>query len=133
MLARIAGSAAAERRTVQACATIDHLQKQDALQMLQECCPSRDKIREEVYEYWKRKRNKLGKPLLRRLQAPTPLNNSDPYKVFRSRDRPNRPQTRRRRENNPDSLEKLSLIADNIKMAMQLFELVVRRERKREI
>jgi enhancer of polycomb-like protein len=125
------GSAVAERRSAQACATTDHLQKQDALQLLEECCPSRDTIRESVYEYWKKKRASLGRPLLRRLQAPTPLNNTDPYKVFRSRDRPNRPQTRRRRENNPDSLDKLTMIADNIKIAMQLFEMIVRRERKK--
>jgi hypothetical protein len=49
----------------------------------------------------------------------------------RSRERPNRPQTRRRRENNADSLDKLTMIADNIKMAMELFELIVRRERKK--
>lgn len=125
------GSAVAERRSAQACATTDHLQKQDALQMLEEYCPARGSIREMVYEYWKKKRASLGRPLLRKLQAPTPLNNTDPHRVFRSRDRPNRPQTRRRRENNPDSLDKLSMIADNIKMAMQLFELVVRRERKK--
>ena len=125
------GSAVAERRSAQACATTDHLQKQDALQMLEEYCPARASIRESVYEYWKRKRASLGRPLLRKLQAPTPLNNTDPHRVFRSRDRPNRPQTRRRRENNPDSLDKLSMIADNIKMAMQLFELIVRRERKK--
>lgn len=125
------GSAAAERRSAQACATTDHLQKQDALQMLEEFCPARDSIREAVYEYWKSKRASLGRPLLRKLQAPTPLNNTDPHRVFRSRDRPNRPQTRRRRENNPDSLDKLTMIADNIKMAVQLFELIVRRERKK--
>lgn len=125
------GSAVAERRSAQACATTDHLQKQDALQMLEEYCPARDSFREAVYEYWKKKRASLGRPLLRKLQAPTPLNNTDPHRVFRSRDRPNRPQTRRRRENNPDSLDKLSMIADNIKMAIQLFDLIVRRERKK--
>lgn len=50
---------------------------------------------------------------------------------YRSRERPNRPQTRRRRENNADSLDKLTMIADNIKIAMELFELIVRRERKK--
>lgn len=128
--------------------------------MLQETCPSRDRIREAVYTYWKEKRGRLGRPLVGRLQAPTPLNASDPYKVFRcsffildncsnyrdghfdedamtwyfscrSRDRPNRPQTRRRRENNADSLEKLNMVGENIKMAIQLFELVVQRERKK--
>ena len=53
------------------------------------------------------------------------------YFCSRSRDRPNRPQTRRRRENNADSLEKLNMVGENIKMAIQLFELVAQRERKK--
>lgn len=51
--------------------------------------------------------------------------------MFRPREKTHRPQTRRRRENNPDSLDKLNMIADNIKMALQLFELVVKRERRK--
>jgi len=51
--------------------------------MLEEVCPSRDIIRVAVYDYWLRKRAALGRPLLRRLQAPTPQNNNDPYRVFR--------------------------------------------------
>ena len=49
----------------------------------------------------------------------------------RPREKVHRPQTRRRRENNVDSLDKLNMISDNIKMALQLFELVVKRERKK--
>lgn len=40
-------------------------------------------IRVAVYEYWLQKRKKRGKPILRRLQAPTPPNDSNPYNVFR--------------------------------------------------
>ena len=78
-----AGTALAERLTPEACATTDYFQREDALQMLEESCPSRDTIRIAVYEYWLNKRAKLGCPLLRRLQAPTPLNNQDPFRVFR--------------------------------------------------
>jgi enhancer of polycomb-like protein len=125
------GSTAADRITVEACATTDHLQRDDALQMLHETCPARDTLRAAVYDYWLDKRRRLGRPLLRRLQAPTPLNNNDPYRVFRPREKVNRPQTRRRRENNQDSLEKLVMIRQNVGTALQLFELLVRRERKK--
>ena len=51
--------------------------------------------------------------------------------LCRPREKIHRPQTRRRRENNPDSFERLQTISDNIRMALQLFELVVKRERKK--
>lgn len=125
------GAAVADRLTPEVCASTELYSRLEALQMLEETCPSRDTIRVAVYEYWLAKRAKLGRPLLRKLQAPTPLNNQDPYKVFRPREKIHRPQTRRRRENNPDSFERLQTISDNIRMAMQLFELVVKRERKK--
>jgi len=36
-----------------------------------------------VYEYWAAKRRKWGKPLMRRLQAPTNPSDANPYNVFR--------------------------------------------------
>ena len=51
--------------------------------------------------------------------------------MYRPRERTHRPQTRRRRENNLDSLDKLNMIQDNIRTALNLFELVVKRERKK--
>ena len=49
----------------------------------------------------------------------------------RLRDKIHRPQTRRRRENNVDSYDKLQMISTNIKIALDLFENVVKRERKK--
>ena len=49
----------------------------------------------------------------------------------RPREKIHRPQTRRRRDNNEDSYQRLQTISDNIRMALQLFELVVKRERKK--
>lgn len=43
----------------------------------------RDTIRVTVYDYWLQKRQQLGQPILRRLQAPTPPNDNNPYNVFR--------------------------------------------------
>ncbi len=42
-----------------------------------------------------------------------------------------RPQTRRRRENNADSLEKLRMIRENVLRALDIFECLVKRERKK--
>ncbi|CAN0496714.1 unnamed protein product, partial [Laminaria digitata] len=35
----------------------------------------------EVYRFWKEKRSRLGKPLLRRFWPVTPSNDTDPHKV----------------------------------------------------
>ena len=37
----------------------------------------------EVYRFWKEKRSRLGKPLLRRFWPVTPSNDTDPHKVGR--------------------------------------------------
>lgn len=79
----MAFAAPAERLTPEVCGTTEFLTKENALQILAETCPARDTIAAVVYEYWLEKRNTWKQPLLRRLQAPTPLNNQDPYRVFR--------------------------------------------------
>lgn len=49
----------------------------------------------------------------------------------RPRERLHRPQTRRRRENNEDSLEKMKMIQANVHKGLDLFEMLVKRERKK--
>lgn len=44
---------------------------------------ARDTIRADVYDYWRARRARLGRPLMRRLMAPTPVNDQNPYNVFR--------------------------------------------------
>ena len=52
----------------------------------------------------------------------------------RAREKINRPQTRRRRENNEDSVDKMQAIRRNLKKAWELLEYVTRREeRKRSL
>jgi len=65
-----------------------------------------------VYNYWKEKRERWQKPILRRLQPPPPVNDTNPYNVFRPREKVHRLHTRRmqRRENNIQSFEKLRLV-----------------------
>ncbi|XP_022714693.1 enhancer of polycomb-like protein 1 isoform X4 [Durio zibethinus] len=64
---------------------------------------------QSVYNYWKEKRERWQKPILRRLQPPPPVNDNNPYNVFRPREKAHRLHTRRmqRRENNVQSFEKL--------------------------
>jgi hypothetical protein len=76
-------AAPAERLTPEVCGTTEFLTKENALAILSETCPARDTMAASVYDYWLEKRNMLKQPLLRRLQAPTPLNNGDPFRVFR--------------------------------------------------
>ncbi|PSC68541.1 enhancer of polycomb 1 [Micractinium conductrix] len=127
----LSGAAPAERTSVAACATTDHMPREEALQMLEETCSARDTIRADVYAYWVARRKALGRPLMRRLIAPTPINDQNPYNVFRPRERIHRPQTRRRRENNADSLEKLRMVRENVLKALDIFEGLVKRERKK--
>ncbi len=43
----------------------------------------RDMLLNDVLQYWRQKRHRWKKPLLRRLQAPTSSNDTNPYNVFR--------------------------------------------------
>jgi len=45
------------------------------------CCS--EKLLNDVYTYWAAKRKKWGKPILRRLQAPTIASDTNPYNTFR--------------------------------------------------
>lgn len=60
------------------------LLQEDALAVLRKHVGGRDVLLEEVYNYWRAKRERLGKPILRRLQAPTNPSDTNPFNVFRS-------------------------------------------------
>jgi hypothetical protein len=79
-----AGASLAEKMSASTCAVIDHLPKADALAMLRKCVGGREAMLHTVYDYWASKRKRTGKPMMRRLQAPTPANDTNPYNVFRS-------------------------------------------------
>jgi enhancer of polycomb-like protein len=51
--------------------------------------------------------------------------------VFRQREKTNRPQTRRRRENDQGSFEKMRQIRKNMEMVYAIVELECRREEKK--
>lgn len=91
---------------------------------------------QSVYNYWKEKRERWQKPILRRLQPPPPVNDTNPYNVFRPREKAHRLHTRRmqRRENNVQSFEKLRQVRRNLDQAKTILEALIKREeKKREI
>ncbi|XP_042496940.1 enhancer of polycomb-like protein 1 [Macadamia integrifolia] len=96
----------------------------------------RSTVFQSVYNYWKAKREQWQKPILRRLQPPPPVNDTNPYNVFRPREKAHRLHTRRmqRRENNVQSFEKLRQVRRNLDQAKTVLEsLIKREEKKREV
>uniref|UniRef100_A0A453KJW2 Uncharacterized protein n=1 Tax=Aegilops tauschii subsp. strangulata TaxID=200361 RepID=A0A453KJW2_AEGTS len=82
------------------------------------------------------RRERWQKPILRRLQPPPPVNDTNPYNVFRPREKAHRLHTRRmqRRENNIQSFEKLRLVRRNLDQAKALMGALIKREEtKREV
>lgn len=108
-----------------------YLRRDIAFDELRRATGAKHSVLMAVYDYWKQKRARLNKPLLRKLQAPTSANDKNPYNVFRPREKAHRPQTRRRRENNVQSFEKLKELRLNMEMSKELLEWVMRRERKK--
>ncbi|KAJ4713935.1 Enhancer of polycomb-like protein [Melia azedarach] len=88
---------------------------------------------QSVYNYWKEKRERWQKPILRRLQPPPPVNDTNPYNVFRPREKAHRLHTRRmqRRENNVQSFEKLRQVRRNLDQAKTILETLIKREEKK--
>ncbi|KDO46865.1 hypothetical protein CISIN_1g0206552mg [Citrus sinensis] len=87
---------------------------------------------QSVYHYWKEKRERWQKPILRRLQPPPPVNDTNPYNVFRPREKAHRLHTRRmqRRENNVQSFEKLRQVRRNLDQAKSILEALIKRRKK---
>ncbi|KAJ7538338.1 hypothetical protein O6H91_11G044100 [Diphasiastrum complanatum] len=98
--------------------------------------PIRPAILTAVFEYWKAKRERWQKSILRRLQPSPPVNDTNPFNVFRPREKVHRPHTRRmqRRENDVQSFEKLRQVRRNLEQAKSLVLAVRKREeKKREV
>lgn len=77
------GAGPTERCAASAVAAIDHMPRGEAVRMLMIECGGREKLCLDVYGYWASKRKRWGKPILRRLQAPTLPNDTNPYNTFR--------------------------------------------------
>ncbi|GER54990.1 enhancer of polycomb-like transcription factor protein [Striga asiatica] len=91
------------------------------------------------YQGQHRLRERWQKPVLRRLQIktmgkpPPPVNDTNPFNVFRPREKAHRLHTRRmqRRENNVQSFEKLRQVRRNLDQAKNILEALIKREEKK--
>ncbi|KAJ8494216.1 hypothetical protein OPV22_015937 [Ensete ventricosum] len=90
-------------------------------------------VLQSVYNYWKAKRGQWQKPILRHLQPPPPVNDTNPYNVFRPREKAHRLHTRRmqRRENSIQSFEKLRQVRRSLDQAKKVVEALIKREEKK--
>mmetsp|Transcript_118 Transcript_118/g.896 ORF Transcript_118/g.896 Transcript_118/m.896 type:complete len:481 (-) Transcript_118:584-2026(-) len=126
-----AGASAAERNSAAASASTSHLSREDALAALK-CANMRQAVNVAVYEYWVEKRKQKERPLMRRFQPPPPVTDSNPYTVFRAREKIQRPQTRRKRENDVSSYEKMREMRFNMARAREILAAIVTRERRKQ-
>lgn len=78
-----AGATELERKSPAACATTDHMSREQAMMALTQVAAVRQPVKDAVYQYWLDKRKRLGKPLLRRLQPPTNPSDTNPHSCFR--------------------------------------------------
>jgi len=60
------------------------MSREQAMEALTQVAAARQPVKDAVYQYWLDKRKQLGKPLLRRLQAPTNSSDTNPHSCFRS-------------------------------------------------
>ena len=112
-----------------AMAGTEALPKEKALELLKDMS-GRPAIMEAVYDYWCAKRSRTESPVCGVCSPPAP-NDANPFNVFRQREKTNRPQTRRRRENDASSFEKMRQIRKHMEMAYAVVELTLKREEKK--
>jgi enhancer of polycomb-like protein len=129
-MAAARGQVISYQEKVDALGVVTNLPKDKALELLQEIS-GKQAILTAVYEYWTDRRQRLKKPLLRRLQPPPAPNDSNPFNVFRPREKISRPQTRRRRENDVTSDDKLRQLRKSLDISIGVLELVVKREKRK--
>mmetsp|Transcript_34056 Transcript_34056/g.65059 ORF Transcript_34056/g.65059 Transcript_34056/m.65059 type:complete len:206 (+) Transcript_34056:24-641(+) len=62
---------------------------------------------------------------------PPPVTDTNPYNVFRPREKISRPQTRRKRENDVPTFEKMQEIRRNMQQGMRILDVLAKRERRK--
>ncbi|TRY52049.1 Enhancer of polycomb-like protein [Cryptosporidium tyzzeri] len=83
-----------------------------------------------IYKYWRMRRHKLGKPLLRHFWPITSPHDSSPYACFRPRVR-EKMTLRRPRRNNKETLEKLEKLLDDFRKVEKSFRKLRQRDEKK--
>ncbi|KAH8741767.1 hypothetical protein FG386_001341 [Cryptosporidium ryanae] len=83
-----------------------------------------------IYKYWKMRRQKLGKPLLRNFWPITSPHDSSPYACFRPRVR-EKMTLRRPRRNNKEMFDKLEKLLDDFRKVEKTFRKLRQRDEKK--
>ncbi len=89
------------------------------------------KLTNHVYEYWSKKRAKLGKALIRRFQPPTSINDTSPHSTFRPREKEEK-RMRRTRMKDKDAHKNLKQFHADFRRAKELLENLVKREKAKK-
>jgi len=83
---------------------------------------------QQVYEYWKTRRNRLGHPLNMRYLKPPEPEDPSPYKAFRPRT-DDMKKIRKSRKNDQPSLQKLRQMRQEMERARTILEQIKKREK----
>ena len=89
------------------------------------------KLVTHVYDYWKKKREKQGRALIRRFQPPTSINDTSPHSTFRPREREEK-RMRRTRMKDKDAHKNLKQFHADFRRAKELLEQLVKREKAKK-
>ena len=84
---------------------------------------SGNKVVPDVHAYWKSRRVRLRKPLLRAFWPATSVHDTNPHMVFRPREK-ERYRLRRKRGNDVDSLLKMTQLSHELSLALDLLHAV---------
>ena len=86
------------------------------------------KLTSDLYTYWINKRNKLAKPMCRRYWPQTAATDTNPYHVFRPRDKERYRLRKQTRKNDLESFRRLQQLRKEFGRAKILLQLVLERE-----
>lgn len=90
------------------------------------------KLSPELYKLWVAKREKIGKPLVRKYWPPVIATDTNPHQVFRVRDK-ERYRLRRHRKNDLESFRKMQQLRKEFLQAKSILQLMLERELMNEV
>lgn len=90
------------------------------------------KLAPELYKFWVSKREKIGKPLVRKYWPPVIATDTNPHQVFRVRDK-ERYRLRRHRKNDIESFRKMQQLRKEFLQAKSILQLMLERELMNEV
>ena len=92
----------------------------------------RNLILSEIYKYWLSKREKLHKPLVRKYWPLTPYSDTNPYNVFRPRDKEKYRLRRQQKKNDIESFRRFQQLRIEFNSIKSILQLVIEREKLKQ-